>query len=62
VAGAGGSSDIYVLPTSVEGKRCIRVMWGLYDSREAAERGIASLPSGVRAGDVAPVAVARFLR
>jgi septal ring-binding cell division protein DamX len=62
VAGAGGASDIYVLPTSVEGRSCIRVMWGLYDSREAAERGIASLPNGVRAGDVAPVAVARFLR
>lgn len=62
VAGAGGSGDIYVLPTSVNGRSCIRVMWGLYDSREAAERGIASLPNGVRAGDVAPVAVARFLR
>jgi Domain of unknown function (DUF4388)/SPOR domain len=62
VAGAGGSGDIYVLPTSVDGRSCIRVMWGLYDSREAAERGIASLPNGVRAGDVAPVAVARFLR
>jgi hypothetical protein len=62
VAGAGGSGEIFVLPTSVEGRNCIRVMWGLYDSREAAERGIASLPNGVRAGDVAPVAVARFLR
>jgi len=62
VAGAGGSSDIYVLPTSVEGRSCYRVIWGLYDSREAAERGIPSLPSGVRAGDVAPVAVSRFLR
>ena len=62
VAGAGGSGDIFVLPTSVDGRSCIRVMWGLYDSREAAERGIASLPNGVRAGGVAPVAVARFLR
>ncbi len=62
VAGAGGSSDIYVLPTSVDGRSCFRVIWGLYDSREAAERGIASLPNGVRAGDVAPVAVSRFLR
>ncbi len=62
VAGARGSSDIYVLPTSVDGRSCFRVIWGLYDSREAAERGIASLPIGVRAGDVAPVAVERFLR
>ena len=62
VAGAGGASDIYVLPTSVEGRSCYRVIWGLYESREAAERAVPSLPSGVRAGDVAPVAVSRFLR
>ena len=62
VASASGSSDIYVLPTSVEGRSCYRVIWGLYDSREAAERGIPSLPMSVRAGDVAPVAVSRFLR
>jgi len=62
VAGASGSSDIYILPTSVEGRSCYRVIWGLYDSREAAERSIPSLPNGVRAGDVAPVAVSRFLR
>ena len=62
VAGASGSSDIYVLPTSVEGRSCYRVIWGLYDSREAAERAVPSLPNGVRAGDVAAVAVSRFLR
>ena len=62
VASASGSGDIYVLPTSVEGRSCYRVIWGLYDSREAAERGIPSLPTSVRAGDVAPVAVSRFLR
>ena len=62
VASASGSSEIYVLPTSVEGRSCNRVIWGLYDSREAAERAIPSLPNGVRAGDVAPVAVSRFLR
>jgi septal ring-binding cell division protein DamX len=62
VASASGSRDIYVLPTSVQGRSCYRVIWGLYDSREAAERGIPSLPNGVRAGDVAAVAVSRFLR
>ena len=61
-ASASGSSEIYVLPTSVEGRGCYRVIWGLYDSREAAERAVASLPNGVRAGDIAPVAVSRFLR
>ncbi len=62
VASASGSTEIYVLPTSVEGRSCNRVIWGLYDSREAAQRAIPSLPNGVRAGDVAPVAVSRFLR
>ncbi len=62
VANAGGASDIYVLPTSVEGRSCYRVIWGLYDSRDAAERAAPSLPAGVRAGDIAPVAVSRFLR
>jgi hypothetical protein len=62
VAGASGSSEIYVLPTLVEGRNCYRVIWGLYDSREAAERGIPSIPNGLRAGDVAAVAVSRFLR
>ena len=62
VASASDSSEIYVLPTSVEGRSCYRVIWGLYDSREAAERGIPSLPNDVRAGDVAAVAVSRFLR
>lgn len=62
VASASGSNEIYVLPTSVEGKSCYRVIWGLYDTRAAAERAVPSLPNGVRAGDVAPVAVSRFLR
>ncbi len=62
VSSASGSSEIYVLPTSVEGRSCYRVIWGLYDSREAAERAIASVPNGVRAGDIASVAVSRFLR
>jgi hypothetical protein len=62
IANAGGSSEIYVLPATVDGRSCYRVIWGLYDSRDDAEGAAASLPSGVRAGDVAPVAVSRFLR
>jgi septal ring-binding cell division protein DamX len=62
VDSASGSDEIYVLPTSVQGRSCYRVIWGLYDSRESAERNISSLPNGVRGGDVAAVAVSRFLR
>jgi septal ring-binding cell division protein DamX len=62
VATAGGSSDIYVLPATIDGKSCYRVVWGLFDSREAAQRGMGSLPRSVRAGDSAPVAISRFLQ
>jgi hypothetical protein len=62
VESAGGSTQIYVLPTLVDGRSCYRVVWGLFDSRDAAERGMGTVPNGVRAGDAAPVAISRFLR
>jgi hypothetical protein len=62
IASAGGARELYVLPTSVEGRSCYRIIWGLYDSRAAADQAKAALPGGVRAGDAAPVAVSRFLR
>jgi hypothetical protein len=62
VGSAQASRDIYVLPTTAQGRACYRVIWGLYDSRAAAEEAKASLPGPLRSGDVAPVAVARFLR
>jgi hypothetical protein len=62
IEGAGASTDIYVLPTLVDGKSCYRVVWGLFDSRDAAERSLSSLPNSIRVGDAAPVAISRFLR
>jgi septal ring-binding cell division protein DamX len=62
IASAQGSRDIYVLPTTAQGRACYRVIWGLYDSRDAAESAKPSLPGALRSGDVAPVAVSRFLR
>jgi hypothetical protein len=62
VASAGASNDIYVLPASVQGRACYRIVWGLFDTREEAERGIGSIPGGVHAGDAAPVAISRFLQ
>jgi Domain of unknown function (DUF4388)/SPOR domain len=62
VDSAGGSSDIYVLPASIQGRSCYRVVWGLFESPEAAERGMGSLPSGVHGGDAAVVAISRFLQ
>lgn len=62
VDSAGGSDEIYVLPASVQGRSCYRIVWGLFDSPEAAERGLGSLPGGVRGGDAAVVAISRFLQ
>jgi Domain of unknown function (DUF4388)/SPOR domain len=62
VDGAEGSNEIYVLPASIQGRSCYRVVWGLFDSSDAAERGMGSLPSGVHGGDAAVVAISRFLQ
>jgi hypothetical protein len=62
VSNAQGSRDIYVLPTTSQGRACYRVTWGLYGSREAAEAARGSLPGTLRSGDVAPVPLSRFVR
>jgi septal ring-binding cell division protein DamX len=62
ISGTEGSSNLFVLPTSVQGRACYRVIWGLFDSREAAERSKGSLPMSLQAGDAAAVALSRFLR
>ncbi len=62
VEGAAGSSQIYVLPASVQGRSCYRIVWGLFDTADAAERGMGSVPNAVHGGDAAVVAVARFLQ
>lgn len=62
VENARGSNDIYVLPASIQGRSCYRIVWGLFDSAEAAERGMGSVPRAVHGGDAAVVAVSRFLQ
>jgi hypothetical protein len=62
VSNAQGSRDLYLLPTTSQGRACYRVTWGLYDSREAADTAKGSVPVALRSGDVAPVPVSRFLR
>ena len=56
VASASGSEQIFILP------RRRRIMWGLFDTRQAANSGMGSLPYGIRAGDTAAVPLARLLR
>lgn len=62
VASASDMSQLYVLPTTVDGRRCYRVVWGLFDSRESAQSAMPRLPGAVRAGDAATMPLSQFLR
>lgn len=62
VSGFNDADQLYILPATVSGQSCYRIVWGLFDSRESAEQGIGTVPAGIRAGDVSPVAVSRILR
>ena len=62
VDSARGADELYVLPTTVNGRQCFRIVWGLFDTPQAAEQGKGTVPSGIRAGDTAAVPVASVLR
>jgi hypothetical protein len=62
LSGFNDSNQLYLLPATVSGQNCYRVVWGLFDSRESAQQGIRTVPAGIRAGDVSPVALSRILR
>lgn len=62
VQNARGAEQLYVLPTTMQGRQCFRVVWGTFDTRQAAEQGMGSVPNGIRAGDAAAVPVASVLR
>ncbi len=62
VSNARGSEQLYVLPTTIQGRPCFRVVWGTFDTRQAAEQGMGSVPNDIRAGDAAAVPVASVLR
>ena len=62
VSGFDDSAQLYVLPATVSGQSCFRIVWGLFDSQESARQGMASVPAGIRAGDISPVVLSRILR
>jgi len=62
VQSASGSNQLYLVPTTLDGRRCYRVLWGLFDSRAAANQAKSSLPNGIRAGDTAAVPLTGLLR
>jgi len=62
VSNARGSEQLYVLPTTIQGRECFRIVWGTFDTRQAAEQGMGTVPNDIRAGDAAAVPVASVLR
>lgn len=60
---ARGSSQLFIVPTTYSGRSCYRVCWGLFGSREAAEKEVASLPEAFlkQASRPGPIATSRLL-
>ncbi|MFQ5793218.1 MAG: hypothetical protein ACE5JI_22330, partial [Acidobacteriota bacterium] len=62
VQSSGESKRLYILTIRLQGRPCYRVYWGLFDSRQEAQRGAASIPVTLRAADSAPVPVSRLIQ
>jgi hypothetical protein len=59
---AGGGSELYILPYTLKGRPCYRVLWGLYENAEDARAAVLSLPAGLSEGTrPITVSVARLL-
>ena len=48
------AQELLVLPVDLQGRACYRLCWGVYDSRQAAEAALGSLPSYFRQGGASP--------
>jgi septal ring-binding cell division protein DamX len=46
--------EIFILPVTLNGRACFRVCWGVYESREAAQAGIGTLPDYFRQSGISP--------
>ncbi len=51
---ASGSDDLFILPVALNGRSCYRVCWGVYDDRQGAEAGLATVPAYFRQGGAKP--------
>jgi septal ring-binding cell division protein DamX len=56
VNSSGSSRDLFILPTTYDNRSCYRVCWGLFDTMEAAQASVDTLPAYFRS--LRPVAVA----
>ena len=59
---AGVQGGLFILPYSLKGRPCYRVLWGLYENSDAARAAVPSLPAGLIQGtDPIAVSLARLL-
>lgn len=59
---AGEGSALYILPYSLKGRPCYRVLWGLYENVDDARAAVPSLPAGLSEGtDPITVSLARLI-
>jgi len=57
-----GAENLIVLMVPYRGRACYRVYWGLYDTLQAAELAMPTLPAALRSAGQAPVPVSRLLQ
>lgn len=43
-----GGDDVWFVPQAIGARSCYRVFWGRFDSREAAQRAMSTIPAGLR--------------
>ncbi|MBI1950971.1 MAG: DUF4388 domain-containing protein [Acidobacteria bacterium] len=59
---AGAQGALFVIPYSLKGRPCYRVLWGLYENADAARAATPFLPAGlIEETDPIPVSLARLL-
>ncbi len=56
------SSSLFILPSNIQGRRCFRIIWGLYNTEKSAANNVISLPQGIRSGDSTAAPIIKFLR
>jgi len=59
---AGAQGALFIIPYSLKGRPCYRVLWGLYENADAARAAAPFLPAGlIEEADPIPVSLARLL-
>lgn len=52
-----GGTNVWFVPISLKGRSCYRVFWGRYETHDAAQRGLASIPATLLEAKPAVVSV-----